>query len=464
MKVFDSEFSVKLRQEREMNRRNFLTAAVPSAAAMGSLTRLAAGGATGEHPVPVLNPRATSGDTVEPEWKERLTITVGTAKADLVGSTEKVVQAAVDSIARWGGGTVRILPGTYRFRNAVYLQSKVRILGSGLDSVIVKEPSISARLSQDSDWFDQEVTFANANGLQVGDGVCLRVKNISTGGVEVVKRTLVARNGNRFKLDSGLRRNVWLMGEPKVESLFPLFSGENIAGVTIENIALDGNKANNANLDGNYAGCIWMQDCNKIIIRKVTARNYNGDGISWQICHDVLAEECHSHDHTGLGLHPGSGSQRSVIRRNRMVGNDQGLFFCWGVRWALAEKNYIEGSKRYGISIGHHDTDNVVRENEIRTSAEVGILFRKERTAAFQGHRNVIEKNQIFGIGQDSGIGIDVQGQTQSVKILGNEIRETQGPSKRVGIRIGPDTAEITVAGNRIEGFSEQVLDLRKKG
>src|SRR5207248_2757861 len=149
-----------------------------------------------------------------------------------------------------------------------------------------------------------------------------------------------------------------------------------------------------------------------------------------------LAEDCHSHDHAGLGLHPGSGSQRSVIRRNRMVGNDQGLYLCWGVKWALAENNYIEGSKRYGISIGHHDTDNILRNNEIRTSGEVGILFRKERTAAFQGNRNVIEKNQILGLTQEAGIGIDVRGGTQSIAILGNEIRETQPPSKRVGIRI----------------------------
>ena len=147
-----------------------------------------------------------------------------------------------------------------------------------------------------------------------------------------------------------------------------------------------------------------------------------------------------------------------------MVGNDQGLFFCWGVKWALAEKNYIEGSKRYGISIGHHDTDNIVRNNEIRASGEVGILFRKERTAAFQGNRNLIEKNQILGVAGEGGIGIDVRGQTQSITILGNEIRETQGPSKRVGIRIGPETDRITLAGNRIEGFAEEVLDLRKKG
>ena len=194
------------------------------------------------------------------------------------------------------------------------------------------------------------------------------MKDPEKGELKVIKRTLVARNGNRFKLDRALRENVFLQGEPKVESLFPLFSGENIADVTFENITLDGNKANNQNLDGNYAGCIWMQDCIRITMRNVTARNYNGDGISWQICHDVLVEDCHSHDHTGLGLHPGSGSQRTIIRRNRLVGNDQGLFFCWGVRWGLAEKNIIEGNKLYGISIGHHDTDNV--DSRQRSSGE----------------------------------------------------------------------------------------------
>src|SRR5579863_4410879 len=179
-----------------MNRRKFLTTAASSSIAMGTAARLGAGPASSDYPVPVKTPRSTSGDPVEPEWKEKLTITVGPQKADLVGSNEKVVQAAVDSMARWGGGTVRILPGTYRFRNSVYLQNKVRILGSGLDSVIVKEASVSGKLSQDSDWFDQELTFSDAKGFQIGDGICLRVKNPSNGGGEVIKRTLVARNGN----------------------------------------------------------------------------------------------------------------------------------------------------------------------------------------------------------------------------------------------------------------------------
>ena len=171
-----------------MNRREFVTTAAFGSVTIGSAVRRAVAGATSEHPVPVKNPRATSGDPLEPSWAERLTITVGPQKADLVGSNEKVIQAAVDSVARWGGGTVKILPGTYRFRNAVYLQNKVRILGSGLDSVIVKEAMLSAKLAEDLDWYDQEITFADAQGFQLGDGICLRAKDVEGGGTKVIER------------------------------------------------------------------------------------------------------------------------------------------------------------------------------------------------------------------------------------------------------------------------------------
>src|SRR5262245_60762088 len=39
------------------------------------------------------NPRAIFGDAVEPDWKQRITVTVGPKKADLVGTTERVIQA-----------------------------------------------------------------------------------------------------------------------------------------------------------------------------------------------------------------------------------------------------------------------------------------------------------------------------------------------------------------------------------
>ncbi|NQT17268.1 MAG: right-handed parallel beta-helix repeat-containing protein, partial [Planctomycetes bacterium] len=219
----------------------------------------------------------------------------------------------------------------------------------------------------------------------------------------------------------------------------------------------------NENLNGNYAGCIFCQDCNRITVRGLTARNYNGDGVSWQVCHDVVVERCHSHDNAGLGLHPGSGSQRPIMRDNRLERNSIGLFFCWGVKFGLAEGNTIDDNTRHGISIGHRDTDNLVVANTVRRSGEVGVLFRPERGKAFAPHRNSFRENRIEDSGSDAGIAIDVQGETESVTIASNELVETRGPAKRTGIRLGPKTRDIHLAENRIQGFATEIADLREE-
>ncbi len=411
----------------------------------------------------IRNPRATSGDhRVEPNWDERLTLTVGQEKGDIVGKTDKAIQAAVDMVARLGGGTVKIAPGTYQFRNCVWLSSRVRLVGSGAETVLVKSPSNSTKLIEDSDWYDQEVTLADARGFQVGDGICLETKNPHNGGRDVFKGTLVARSGNRFKLNKPLRQNFWLTGGAKLSTLFPLLTSEFTEDVAIENLALDGNAKNNELLDGNYAGCIFLQDCNRYKIRNVEARNYNGDGISWQVCHDVVVENCYSHDHANLGLHPGSGSQRPVIRNNRVERNWIGIFFCWGVKYGLAENNKAIDNRDFGISIGHNDTDNVVRNNLIQGSGKVGVLFRDESGGKdFFPNRNTIENNRILNSGPADGVAIDIQGKTRDISIVKNEIREMREPMHRTGIRISKHAGPVTLATNRIEGFSVAISDQR---
>lgn len=410
----------------------------------------------------VTEPRATSGDTaIEPEWEQRLSITVGPKDADLVGLNEKTLQAAVDYIARAGGGTVRVLPGTYQLRNSVFLPSRVHILGSGPDSVLTKDPSVETKLAVDSDWYDQEITLADATGFEVGDGVCLRGRNPHDGGMLVLKRTLVARSGRRFKLDKPLRDNLWASEEPTATTVYPLLTAEYASDIVIENIVLDGNRENNAHLDGNYGGCIWMQDCSRLTFRGVTARNNNGDGISFQICHDVVIEDCHCHGNADLGIHPGSGSQRPLLRGNRIERNNIGIFFCWGVKYGLAEKNRIEDNLASGISIGHRDNENLVRDNDIIRSGQVGILFRPERGEGYTAQRNRVEGNRILDSGGDEGIGVDIQGVTASNTIARNVIRETRGPASRIGIRIGREAGQNELIENAIEGFAVPVSDLR---
>ncbi|GDY22120.1 hypothetical protein LBMAG56_34670 [Verrucomicrobiota bacterium] len=439
-------------------RRHFL-----ASAAFGTFGILLKTAGAAERP-PVTTPRATSGDTaVEPDWGARLTVTVGTRDADLVGDDDRVLQAAVSYVARLGGGTVRVLPGTYRLRNAVHLASRVRLEGSGLDTVLMKEPSVTTKLAADSDWYDQEITLADPTGFRLGDGVCLKTQNKHKTGPDYCKRTLIARSGNRFKLDRPLRENFWQLGEASVSTLFPLLNCEEISEVVIEHLVLDGNRGANALLDGNHAGCIFAQDCSRLTFRGVTARNYNGDGISFQICHDVLVENCRSVGNTNLGLHPGSGSQRPVMRNNRLENNDIGIFFCWGVKHGLAESNVCLAN-RLGVSIGHRDTDNLIVGNEIRQSGHAGILFRKERGKGFAAHRNRIEKNLILDSGGERGVGIEVEGATENVSIVRNEIRETRAPMQRVGIRLGAETANIKLEANQVSGMAQDVERLKAGG
>ncbi len=417
----------------------------------------------GDQQPAVKNPRATDGDDAhQPNWDQRLTITVGQAKADLIGSDDKVIQAAVDYVARIGTGTVKILPGRYTLRNAIHLPSKIRLLGSGADSVLTKIASETVELSADSDWYDQEITLSKSAGFRVGDGMVLRGKNPHHGGDQVIKRTLVARSGNRFKLSDGLRENLWLSEKPTCSSLFPLLTSENTSDVVIESIALDGNGEKNENFNGNYGGNIFLQDCNRFTIRNVEARNYNGDGISFQICHDVVVENCHIHDNHGNGLHPGSGAQRPQMRDNRLDRNGIGLFWCWGVKFGLAERNQVRDNRSYGMSIGHNDTDNLILDNEIRGSGKVGILFRDDKRGRdFWANRNRIEDNRIIDSGGADGIAIDILGNTKDVTIRGNELKETRASMQRTGIRIGDSVQRLTLAENTFQGFAQDVVDDR---
>ena len=448
-----------------LNRRIFLLGSLASGTVVGS-SRRARGDEDGRPSV--LNPKATDGDDrFEPRWEERLTVKVGNPgrdrQADMTGRDDKVIQAALGYVAGLGGGTVQLLPGTFTLRHPVVLPSNVRLKGAGAETILTKIPSRSVELANDSDWYDREITLAQDGGFQVGDGVVLRAKDTHSNRSLIIKRTLVGRSGNRFRLDEGLRENLWLSGKPTCSSMFPLLTArERTSDVVIEDLVLDGDRANNEHLDGNYAGCVFLQACNRFTFRNVEARNYHGDGISFQITHDVVVENCHVHDNADLGLHPGSGSQRPLMRNNRLVRNSIGLFWCWGVKYGLAEKNWIEGNRDYGVSIGHQDTDNVIRENEILASGKVGILFRDEnRGKDFWPNRNTVESNRVIDSGGEQGVAIDVRGKVHDLVIRNNTCQETRGAQKRTGLKISPEARKIEVAENRFEGFAADVVDQR---
>ena len=396
--------------------------------------------------------------------RKTITITVGYENADFIGNTHRVLQAAVDYVASFGGGTVEILPGTYRMGNAVHLRDNVRLIGSGEETVLLKNPSRSTPLTDDVDWFDWAVTVEDPSCFEVGGGLLLRGKHISNSGRSVItKHTVIAIQGHTVHFDKQPREDVWITHEGTASTLFPVVTGNYVKDFAIENLTIDGNREQNDPLDGNYGGGIFLQDCERVLIRNVTTRNNEGDGMSWQICNDVTVEHCRSLNNRDLGLHPGSGSQRPVIRHNVIRNCRIGLFWCWGVRHGIAEQNEIHDSGDYGISIGHRDTDNVMRHNLVRNSGKVGIFFRPEEPVIRAAHRNVVESNTIENAGTPDapGIGIDLAAAVDRVVLRANRITNPEGGHMQTGVRISEAVTDLTLEGNRIEGVACEVEDLR---
>src|SRR5262249_21982325 len=131
--------------------------------------------------------------------------------------------------------------------------------------------------------------------------------------------------------------------------------------------------------------------------------------------------------------------------------------------YGLYTKNVIEDSRSHGIHVGHCDTDNLIRDNDIRRSGRTGVWFAGQGHKPFAPHRNRLEHNRITDSGLDDGVAVDIGGLTESVTLSKNELQETRRPLSRIGIRIGAEARDIRCLDNRVEGFATPVADLRKR-
>ena len=394
-------------------------------------------------------------------------VTVGRRKGDFTGRDHLALQAAVEYVARFGGGVVRIGAGTWEMGNSLFLRNNIHLIGAGDDTVLRKCASRATRLVDDTDWYDTTVTVKDPSIFSVGGACLLRGKSPHTERMQYVKRTVTAIEGSVIHINKDPRENFWTDTGAEAATLFPVITGDYVNDIIIESLRVDGNRAENEELNGNYGGGIFIQDCNRVYVRNVTTHDNNSDGMSWQVCHDVTVEDCRSLNNAGLGLHPGSGSQRPVVLGNTMVGNNIGFFFCWGVKHGLVADNTIEDSRTVGISIGHRDTDNVVRGNTVRRSGTQGILFREHPVDRRDPHRNLIESNLI----EDSGtkgdcVGIEMLGTAGNVVLRGNRIADTRRRHRsrtRIGIRIGEKVKRVTIEGNTFEKMEQEVVDRRSR-
>lgn len=387
------------------------------------------------------------------QMKELPTITVGLENAALIGSDNRVLQAAVDYIAGLGGGTVEIGPGQYIMHDSLRLRSNVTIRGEKGKTILRKADGTASVLVLDGDFGEQQITVADPTGFAVGNGVA--VWDDHAGGFHTTVARITGRNGNTFSFDKPLMADCMVENKAKAATVFPVVSAYDSEGVRIENLVIDGNKQSNANLNGCRGAGVFLYRAFGAVIQGCAARNYNGDGISFQQSNDVTVIDCISEDNASLGIHPGSGSQRPVVRGciARHNGTD-GLFLCWRVRHGLFEDNVLEENAQFGISIGHKDSDNLFRRNIIRLNHQDGVFFRNE-SLGMAAHRNRLEENIIENNGAGGkAAGIRIRGQTNDLVFQNNTIRDTRSDAAQtqtVGILIEEKVGQVILQDNKID-------------
>ncbi|HUV63510.1 MAG TPA: right-handed parallel beta-helix repeat-containing protein [Sedimentisphaerales bacterium] len=387
------------------------------------------------------------------QMKQLPRIAVGKGVADLVGGDNRVLQAAVDYIAGLGGGTVEIGEGEYLMYDSLHLRANVTVRGRKDGTVLRKADGAVSALAIDGDFGERQITVRDPDGFAPGYGVA--IWDDRAGGFHTTVARITGQSDNTFSIDKPLMADCMVGNKARAATVFPVVSGYNIEGARVEDLTVEGNKDSNIHLNGCRGAGIFLYQAFGTVIKGCVVRNYNGDGISFQQSNDVTVVECVSEDNNSLGIHPGSGSQRPRVQ-NCMARNNgtDGLFLCWRVRHGLFTDNLLEGNGQFGISIGHKDSDNLLRSNIIRSNHEDGIFFRNE-TLGMAAHRNRLEENVIENNGAGGqAAGIRIRGETNDLVFRNNVIRDTRpdgSQTQTVGIRIEEHVGQVVLDGNKIE-------------
>lgn len=364
------------------------------------------------------------------------TVTVAqSGAADVVGSDSLALQKAAQMLR--SGDTLMIGPGTYEMQNSLFVPSGVTVRGTKDKTILKKSRGVESALAEDGDYGESSLAVAEPQKFRPGMGIAViddKLKDgwdISVSSIVDIKGPYLIINPITVRDYDQERMHA------KVRNTFPILCVMNAEKVTLEDITVDGNRAENAYIDGCRGGAIYLYNVRDVTVRNCTARNYNGDGISFQITENVQVLNCESYGHAGFGVHPGTGSARPLVKGCRMHNNgDIGLFLCWRVRHGRFEDNLIEDNGHYGISIGHKDTDNEFVNNTVARNGSSGVYFRKE-TLKNSGHRNVFRSNTVVDNGNArDGYGFYISAAAGDLVIEKNKIADTRsvGATQKVAI------------------------------
>jgi nitrous oxidase accessory protein NosD len=386
---------------------------------------------------------------VSPKKLERI-ITVGGTSADIQGYTNEAIQVAVDALPS-EGGTVRLNTGRFIIKAPVRLKSNVKLIGSGPETILRRIDGYHSRFIVDADFGELKLTVEDVSGFEIG--MSIQVTNdpysecwdVSTGVITDIV-------DNVIYIDTHLIRDYDCEKNGMVTNAGSCISVLNAQNVFVYNFTIDGNKEKNDLLDGCNGGGIVIIKSKYVTVEKVHVKDFNGEGITWQITENVTVRNCEISGCSNMGLHPGTGSPNSLIEGNNSHNNKVGMFICWRVHHSLVTDNQFHHNSDCGINTGHKDTDVIFKNNHIFENGSDGVFFRDEDPKN-SPHRNSFINNIVENNGTaKGGYGFNFNGNALDVLLEDNIIRDNKIGTQKAAIFINKNTPQPKEINNKMSG------------
>ncbi len=383
-------------------------------------------------------------------------ISVGGKNADIQGFTSEAIQTAIDALKESGqGGTVFLNPGTFDIIAPVRLYDNIILTGSGQNTILKKCKGFRSQFTIDADYGELRVTVADATGFSPGMGVAIYDEK-QRSGWDLTTAKITSIKDNTLFIDEYLVRDYQASDNGTLSNACSVISAVEADNVTISNLVVDGSRESNDMIDGCRAGGIYLHKVHKALVENVIVKNYNSDGISWQITEYVTIRNSEVFGCSNSGLHPGTGSPYTTIEGNNSHDNDgYGLFVCWRVRNGVVKNNTFSHNGRNGICTGHKDTDMLFTGNIVSENGSDGINLRGE-IPANAPHGTIIKNNTIENNGTlDGGYGISVNCKAEGVVLEDNIIRNIGTGKQIAALILYKNSLPATLKNNTISGHKQ---------
>jgi len=379
---------------------------------------------------------------------------------------DEEIQAAINNLPN-DGGRVLLLEGTYITRAAIKLRSNITLSGSGPSTIIKPVNETKSYLAQDAASGQNQVVVQDASGFEVGMDVIVKDNN-SGDGYGVTLATITDIDSNTITLDTNLVNTYTVTANGHVVNVFPVIAadgyhdGTTYTNIVVENLKIDGNKANIGKYTWLQAGIAFIRVTHSVI-RNNWVINSNYEGISdqgvWRdtwnkIIGNIIAGAA------GRGIHIGTGNYHVIISRNIIKDCEyDGIYLCSAVRYATISDNVIDSCGYSGIggiggtSSSNLDLYNTITGNVITNNGWYGIQLNGSDGYYSAYHTisdNVIMNNSQNSAGSYSGIYLS---QARNVVIEGNIIYDNQdSKTQRYGIEESGGSDYNSYIGNYLGG------------